>query len=52
MSDARLNDTRFLPGDPTPEERVARMIRVDHAGEYGAARIYSGQLAILGRGEE
>jgi ubiquinone biosynthesis monooxygenase Coq7 len=24
------------------------MIRVDHAGEYGAARIYQGQLAILG----
>jgi len=25
------------------------MIRVDHAGEYGAARIYDGQLAVLGR---
>jgi len=25
------------------------MIRVDHAGEYGAARIYTGQLAVLGR---
>ncbi len=24
------------------------MIRVDHAGEYGAARIYEGQLAVLG----
>ena len=24
------------------------MIRVDHAGEYGAVRIYQGQLAILG----
>ena len=23
------------------------MIRVDHAGEYGAARIYEGQLAVL-----
>jgi ubiquinone biosynthesis monooxygenase Coq7 len=28
------------------------MIRVDHAGEYGAARIYAGQLAVLGRGEK
>jgi ubiquinone biosynthesis monooxygenase Coq7 len=37
-----------LPGDPDPREQVARMIRVDHAGEYGAARIYAGQLAILG----
>jgi ubiquinone biosynthesis monooxygenase Coq7 len=25
------------------------MIRVDHAGEYGAVRIYEGQLVILGR---
>jgi ubiquinone biosynthesis monooxygenase Coq7 len=38
-----------LPGDPSREEMIARMIRVDHAGEYGAARIYEGQLAILGR---
>jgi ubiquinone biosynthesis monooxygenase Coq7 len=27
---------------------VERMIRVDHAGEYGAARIYAGQLAVMG----
>ncbi len=39
-----------LPGDQRPEADVARMIRVDHAGEYGAARIYAGQLAVLGRG--
>jgi 3-demethoxyubiquinol 3-hydroxylase len=38
-----------LPGDPPPVDAVARMIRVDHAGEYGAARIYDGQLAVLGR---
>jgi ubiquinone biosynthesis monooxygenase Coq7 len=38
-----------LPGDPRPADEVARMIRVDHAGEYGAARIYDGQLAVLGR---
>ena len=25
------------------------MIRVDHAGEYGAVRIYEGQLAVLKR---
>jgi ubiquinone biosynthesis monooxygenase Coq7 len=35
-----------LPGDPVPD--VATMIRVDHAGEYGAARIYAGQLAVMG----
>jgi ubiquinone biosynthesis monooxygenase Coq7 len=31
-------------------EQVKSFIRVDHAGEYGAARIYAGQLAVLGRG--
>lgn len=40
----------YLPGDPPPEDQIARMIRVDHAGEYGAVRIYDGQLAVLGRG--
>jgi 3-demethoxyubiquinol 3-hydroxylase len=40
---------RRLPGDLTREELIARMIRVDHAGEYGARRIYEGQLAVLGR---
>ena len=38
-----------LPGDPSAKRQVARMIRVDHAGEYGAKRIYDGQLAVLGR---
>lgn len=35
------------PGRPA-ENDVAAMIRVDHAGEYGALRIYAGQLAVLG----
>lgn len=34
------------PGDRT--ESTDAMIRVDQAGEYGATRIYAGQLAILG----
>jgi 3-demethoxyubiquinol 3-hydroxylase len=38
-----------LPGDPPYREQIARMLRVDHAGEYGAVRIYEGQLAVLGR---
>lgn len=42
------NSQRML-GDPSPEERLARMIRVDQAGEYGAVRIYQGQRAVLGR---
>jgi ubiquinone biosynthesis monooxygenase Coq7 len=36
-----------LPGDPTREQLIDRIIRVDHAGEYGAKRIYEGQLAML-----
>jgi len=30
-------------------DQVEKFIRVDHAGEYGAERIYAGQLAVLGR---
>jgi len=40
-----------LPGDPSRRTQVERIIRVDHAGEYGAARIYAGQLAVLHRRE-
>jgi len=39
-----------LPGDPDRPAALARMLRVDQAGEYGARRIYEGQLAVLGRG--
>ncbi len=35
------------PGDPGPRELVERIIRVDQAGEFGAVRIYEGQLAAL-----
>ena len=45
----RVTGEDRLPGDPTRDELIARMIRVDHAGEYGAKRIYDGQLAVLGR---
>ena len=38
-----------LPGRPKlSDEDIAAMIRVDHAGEVGALRIYEGQLAVLG----
>lgn len=30
------------------EAEVERMIRVDQAGEFGATRIYAGQLAVMG----
>ncbi|NQU72399.1 MAG: demethoxyubiquinone hydroxylase family protein [Rhodospirillales bacterium] len=40
-----------MPGDPSRDEIIKRMIRVDHAGEYGAVRIYAGQQAVLRDGE-
>jgi len=40
----------YLPGDRTTASDTARMIRVDQAGEYGATRIYQGQLAVLRHG--
>ena len=46
-----MSETRTpLPGDPTLRDTVERIIRVDHAGEYGAQRIYEGQLSVIGRG--
>lgn len=42
------NGLRRMPGDPPREEMLARMVRVNHAGEFGAVRIYQGQLAVLG----
>jgi ubiquinone biosynthesis monooxygenase Coq7 len=39
--------TRWKPGDRRPDS--ASMLRVNQAGEYGATRIYAGQLAVLRR---
>ena len=30
------------------KDEIERMIRVDQAGEFGATRIYAGQLAVMG----
>ena len=35
------------PKAPGASADIEAMIRVDHAGEYGAVRIYEGQLAVL-----
>lgn len=37
-----------LPGEISPNAALARMLRVDHAGEFGAKQIYKGQLMVLG----
>lgn len=44
----RTADNR-MPGDPSRDQVIERLIRVDQAGEYGAVRIYEGQLAVLGQ---
>ena len=41
-----MTEKAWVPGQKRPD--VASMIRVDQAGEYGATRIYAGQLAVLG----
>jgi ubiquinone biosynthesis monooxygenase Coq7 len=35
-------------GPDAAAKNLARMLRVDHAGEHGAVQIYRGQLAVLG----
>lgn len=37
---------KWKPGDRRAD--IPSMIRVDQAGEYGATRIYAGQLAVMG----
>jgi len=39
-----------IPGDPDKDQLLARMLRVNQAGELGAVRIYQGQRAVLGKG--
>lgn len=44
----RAPGPKRLPGDPDRDQMIRRMLRVNQAGEYGAVRIYEGQLAVLG----
>lgn len=47
LGNARTTASKRNPGDPDARETVERTIRVDQAGEFGAVRIYEGQLAAL-----
>jgi ubiquinone biosynthesis monooxygenase Coq7 len=47
MNDPRRTGEGRNPGDPDARELIERTIRVDQAGEFGAVRIYEGQLAAL-----
>ncbi len=41
-----------LPGDPSRQQLIERIIRVNQAGEFGAVRIYKGQLSVLGMSDK
>lgn len=43
----KVTQENRLPGDPDREAFLDSLLRVDQAGEYGAKRIYEGQLAVL-----
>lgn len=51
MTDTIAPPRSFRPSLPgtSRAKRIAEMIRVDHAGEYGATRIYEGQRAVFSR---
>jgi ubiquinone biosynthesis monooxygenase Coq7 len=51
MSDATTarSSRPAAPGRRFIQDRVAEMLRVDHAGEFGATRIYEGQRAVFSR---
>jgi 3-demethoxyubiquinol 3-hydroxylase len=42
-----MDHTQPLPTDSYRAEQLAQALRVNQAGEYGARRIYEGQLAVL-----
>lgn len=44
----RTRPKRPMPGEASGEDQIHQIIRVNQAGEYGASRIYAGQLAVLG----
>lgn len=44
-----MRQTPPMPGERVLDRALEEMIRVDHAGEYGAVQIYRGQRAVFDR---
>ena len=44
-----VKNTKLNYQKKTDQHVLEEIIRVDHAGEYGATRIYDGQIAIFGK---
>ena len=49
MSKKKKTKSNKNSKNKTNREILEEIIRVDHAGEYGATRIYDGQIAIFGK---
>ena len=45
----QLRKTKIKETKTTNRDILEEVIRVDHAGEYGATRIYDGQIAVFGK---
>ena len=49
MVKKRKNNSKSKLKNKTDRNTLEEIIRVDHAGEYGATRIYDGQIAVFGK---
>ena len=45
----KISNKKRYSSRKTNRATLEEIIRVDHAGEYGATRIYDGQIAIFGK---
>ena len=49
MPKKKKNGSNRASKNRTNRDILEQIIRVDHAGEYGATRIYDGQIAVFGK---
>ena len=49
MVKKKKNNSKSKLKNKTDRNTLEEIIRVDHAGEYGATRIYDGQIAVFGK---
>jgi len=49
LTSSRFVATKYKDLDEKAKKIYDRIIRIDHAGEFGADRIYAGQMAVLGK---
>lgn len=47
LSSKETKNKKSLPLEPHLKKTIEEIVRVNHAGEYGAVRIYQGQIAVL-----